>query len=601
MVDDLYGTSDYGTTQPAAGGSTGKPPLRELRGAHDVGREPVWVIDDDRAIRWVLDRALARAGIGCRTFERGQDALNALEAAKTVGGELPLVLVSDIRMPGLSGVDLLTKVKELVPELPVIIMTAFSDLESAVSAFQGGAFEYLTKPFDVLKAVELISRAMEDARRRGLHAAAGQAGAAAQGAASAASPIEEPSAPVPDLIGQAPAMQEVFRAIGRLSQSNVTVLLTGESGAGKEVVARAIWKHSRRSRAPYIAINMAAIPRELLESELFGHEKGAFTGAVATRLGRFEQAKGGTLFLDEIGDMPMELQTRLLRVLSNGYFYRVGGHQPIKADVRVIAATNQNLEERVKSGQFREDLYHRLNVIRLRLPPLRDRVEDIAPLSAHFLAAGARELGVEPKTLTPEALNVIRAFPFPGNVRQLENLCRWLLVMAPAQEIRVEDLPYEIRHKEAAAAAHPEALNAVNTQGAVGNPAEEGLKTETPAAASAQVHSAPLRAKSHSAAASSTDAEGDWKALLAAEAERILEAGEPQVWETLAHEFERTLIRTAMSATRGRRIEAAERLGLGRNTLTRKIAELGLTDELASRLPPVRKKDQVKSLDDGAA
>lgn len=569
MVDDLYGTSDYGTTQPAAGGSTGKPPLRELRGAHDAGREPVWVIDDDRAIRWVLDRALARAGIGCRTFERGQDALNALEAAKTVGGELPLVLVSDIRMPGLSGVDLLTKVKELVPELPVIIMTAFSDLESAVSAFQGGAFEYLTKPFDVLKAVELISRAMEDARRRGLHAAAGQAGAAAQGAASAASPIDEPSAPVPDLIGQAPAMQEVFRAIGRLSQSNVTVLLTGESGAGKEVVARAIWKHSRRSRAPYIAINMAAIPRELLESELFGHEKGAFTGAVATRLGRFEQAKGGTLFLDEIGDMPMELQTRLLRVLSNGYFYRVGGHQPIKADVRVIAATNQNLEERVKSGQFREDLYHRLNVIRLRLPPLRDRVEDIAPLSAHFLAAGARELGVEPKTLTPEALNVIRAFPFPGNVRQLENLCRWLLVMAPAQEIRVEDLPYEIRHKEAAAAA--------------------------------QSHSAPLRSKPHAAAASSTDAEGDWKALLAAEAERILEAGEPQVWETLAHEFERTLIRTAMSATRGRRIEAAERLGLGRNTLTRKIAELGLTDELASRLPPVRKKDQVKSLDDGAA
>lgn len=601
MVDDLYGTSDYGTTQPAAGGSTGKPPLRELRGAHDAGREPVWVIDDDRAIRWVLDRALARAGIGCRTFERGQDALNALEAAKTVGGELPLVLVSDIRMPGLSGVDLLTKVKELVPELPVIIMTAFSDLESAVSAFQGGAFEYLTKPFDVLKAVELISRAMEDARRRGLHAAAGQAGAAAQGAASAASPIEEPSAPVPDLIGQAPAMQEVFRAIGRLSQSNVTVLLTGESGAGKEVVARAIWKHSRRSRAPFIAINMAAIPRELLESELFGHEKGAFTGAVATRLGRFEQAKGGTLFLDEIGDMPMELQTRLLRVLSNGYFYRVGGHQPIKADVRVIAATNQNLEERVKSGQFREDLYHRLNVIRLRLPPLRDRVEDIAPLSAHFLAAGARELGVEPKTLTPEALNVIRAFPFPGNVRQLENLCRWLLVMAPAQEIRVEDLPYEIRHKEAAAAAHPEALNAVNTQGAVGNPAEEGFKTETPEAASAQSHSAPLRSKPHAAAASSTDAEGDWKALLAAEAERILEAGEPQVWETLAHEFERTLIRTAMSATRGRRIEAAERLGLGRNTLTRKIAELGLTDELASRLPPVRKKDQVKSLDDGAA
>lgn len=504
--------------------------------------EPVWVIDDDRAIRWVLNRALSREGIGCRTFERGQDALAALEAIEASKSERPLVLVSDIRMPGLSGVDLLARVKEIAPDLPVIIMTAFSDLDSAVSSFQGGAFEYLTKPFDVAKAVELISRAMEDAKHRA--AASPQTEEAPEDAQTSA----------PDLIGQAPAMQEVFRAIGRLSQSNVTVLLTGESGAGKEVVARAIWKHSKRSRAPYIAINMAAIPRELLESELFGHEKGAFTGATATHLGRFEQARGGTLFLDEIGDMPMELQTRLLRVLSNGYFYRVGGRQPIKADVRVIAATNQNLEERVKAGQFREDLYHRLNVIRLRLPPLRDRVEDIAPLSAHFLKAGARELGVDEKVLTPEALEVVKRFPFPGNVRQLENLCRWLLVMAPSKEIRVEDLPLEIRSASAAPA--------------VSSPSEEAPESRHLEAGGASQR---------------------WEESLSEDARKRLEAGESGVWQTLSEEFERALIRTAMKVTRGRRIEAAERLGVGRNTLTRKIQELGLTDELASRLPPLRR------------
>ena len=331
------------------------------------------------------------------------------------------------------------------------------------------------------------------------------------------------------------------------------MLLTGESGAGKEVVARAIWKHSKRSRAPYIAINMAAIPRELLESELFGHEKGAFTGATATQLGRFEQAKGGTLFLDEIGDMPMELQTRLLRVLSNGYFYRVGGRQPIKADVRVIAATNQNLEERVKAGQFREDLYHRLNVIRLRLPPLRDRVEDIAPLSAHFLRTGARELGVEEKVLTPQALEVVKRFPFPGNVRQLENLCRWLLVMAPSKEIRVEDLPLEIRSASEAPGMRLMAAPAL--------PADE----ESGAGA------------------------GTWTGLLAEAARKRLQAGESGVWQTLSDEFERAIIRSAMEVTRGRRIEAAERLGVGRNTLTRKIQELGLSDELAQRLPPLRR------------
>lgn len=346
---------------------------------------------------------------------------------------------------------------------------------------------------------------------------------------------ESESQSVPDLIGQAPAMQEVFRAIGRLSHSLVTVLLTGESGAGKEVVARAIWRHSQRAAKPYIAINMAAIPRDLLESELFGHEKGAFTGATAQRLGRFEQARGGTLFLDEIGDMPMELQTRLLRVLSNGFFYRVGGHQPIKADVRIIAATNQNLEQRVKDGLFREDLYHRLNVIRLRLPPLRERLEDIAPLAEHFLRTEARALGVEAKRLTPEALARLEAFRFPGNVRQLENLCRWLLVMAPAVEVRVEDLPEEIREAS---------------------------------------ENAPAR----TAGASSEAAYGDWTALLEELVSAKLAAGESGIWAELFPDFERTVIRTALNVLNGRRIEAAQRLGLGRNTITRKIQELGIEE-----------------------
>ena len=485
----------------------------------NVTSAPVWVVDDDRAIRWVLSRALSRAGIESRTFDRAQAVLDALKT------EQPQVLVSDIRMPGMTGVELLARIKAEAPDLPVIIMTAYSDLDSAVSAFQGGAFEYLAKPFDVPKAVELIQRAMKECAevRRA-------ANAAADGFEVESSPA------VPDLIGKAPAMQEVFRAIGRLSQSNVTVLLTGESGAGKEVVARAIWKHSLRAKAPYVAINMAAIPRELLESELFGHEKGAFTGATSLRLGRFEQAKGGTLFLDEIGDMPMELQTRLLRVLSNGYFYRVGGHQPIKADVRVIAATNQNLEERVRDGLFREDLYHRLNVIRLRLPPLRERTEDIAPLAEHFLRAGARELGVEPKRLTLEALSVVERFRFPGNVRQLENLCRWLLVMAPSAEVQVEDLPYEIRHAEAEqpkAAAEPE-------------PGVSPVVDLT------------------------------WSEKLAGVVEARLTAGDTAIWQPLIDEFERAVIRTALAVTHGRRIDAAQKLGLGRNTITRKIQELGI-------------------------
>ena len=486
----------------------------------NVQSAPVWVVDDDHAIRWVLSRALSKAGIECRLFEEAESVLKALEDSA------PMVLVSDIRMPGVSGVDLLARVKARMPNLPVIIMTAYSDLESAVSAFQGGAFEYLAKPFDITKAVELIERAMKEAQNMTPAVEAEEEQPASE---------ESESQSVPDLIGQAPAMQEVFRAIGRLSHSLVTVLLTGESGAGKEVVARAIWRHSQRAAKPYIAINMAAIPRDLLESELFGHEKGAFTGATAQRLGRFEQARGGTLFLDEIGDMPMELQTRLLRVLSNGFFYRVGGHQPIKADVRIIAATNQNLEQRVKDGLFREDLYHRLNVIRLRLPPLRERPEDIAPLAEHFLRTEARALGVEAKRLTPEALARLEAFRFPGNVRQLENLCRWLLVMAPAVEVRVEDLPEEIREAS---------------------------------------ENAPAR----TAGASSEAAYGDWTALLEELVSAKLAAGESGIWAELFPDFERTVIRTALNVLNGRRIEAAQRLGLGRNTITRKIQELGIEE-----------------------
>ncbi|HXF46908.1 MAG TPA: nitrogen regulation protein NR(I) [Burkholderiaceae bacterium] len=475
---------------------------------------PVWIVDDDRSIRWVLEKALARENIAYKSFGVAADVLAALER------ESPQVLVSDIRMPGTDGLELLRAVKRRHPALPVIVMTAFSDLESAVAAFQGGAFEYLPKPFDVDRAVELIRRALDESMRE--------------------AHTDEAAADEPEILGQAPAMQEVFRAIGRLAQSNVTVLITGESGSGKEVVARALHKHSARAARPFIALNMAAIPRDLLESELFGHERGAFTGAQSLRRGRFEQAEGGTLFLDEIGDMPAELQTRLLRVLSDGYFYRVGGHEPIKADVRVIAATHQNLEERVRQGLFREDLYHRLNVIRLRLPPLRERREDIPLLARHFLAKSARELGVEPKRLSPEALQFIQQLPLPGNVRQLENLCHWLTVLAPAQVVKVEDLPLELRR-------------------------ETEAPPVTPAPAASTAVQLPLPA-------------GDWRGALTAEVERRLRAGEGGVMDALARDFEAAVIRTALRITHGRRIEAASKLGVGRNTITRKIQELGLED-----------------------
>jgi two-component system nitrogen regulation response regulator GlnG len=461
--------------------------------------KPVWIIDDDRSIRWVFEKALTRENIAFKTFSSAQEALAELDS------DTPQVVVSDIRMPGGSGLELLQRAKEQHANLPFIIMTAYSDLESAVSAFQGGAYEYLPKPFDVDYAVELIRRAMDESMRQ-------------------ENGVQPPEAG-PEILGQAPAMQEVFRAIGRLAQSQATVLITGESGTGKELVARALHRHSPRSGKPFIAINTAAIPRELLESELFGHERGAFTGAQTQRRGRFEQADGGTLFLDEIGDMPQELQTRLLRVLSDGDFYRVGGHQPIKGNVRVIAATHQNLELRVKQGLFREDLYHRINVIRLRLPPLRERREDIPLLTRHFLAKSARELNVDAKRLSEPTLKYLTAQDFAGNVRQLENLCHWLTVMAPAATIEVKDLPPELR-----------------------------------------AEAAPV-APQH------------WAAALEKEVDQLFSRGETGVMTELTRRFEKALIVRALAQTGGRRIEAAHLLGLGRNTLTRKIQELGIESD----------------------
>ena len=461
---------------------------------------PVWIIDDDKSIRWVIEKSLSREGIIFRSFSVAQDALDALEDSA------PQAVISDIRMPGASGLEFMQKLKAKLPTTPVIIMTAYSDLESAVAAFQGGAFEYLPKPFDIDHAVELIRRALDESVRK--------------------SPSEDIAGNVPEILGSAPTMQEVFRAIGRLSQSHATVLITGESGTGKELVALALHRHSPRATKPFIAINTAAIPKDLLESELFGHERGAFTGAATMRRGRFEQADGGTLFLDEIGDMPSDLQTRLLRVLSDGQFYRVGGHTPMTANVRVIAATHQNLDARVKEGLFREDLYHRLNVIRLRLPALRERREDIGLLLKHFLAKSARELIVDAKRLSEPALNFLSQQEFPGNVRQLENLCHWITVMAPAQTVEIADLPADMR-------------------------GSGGDKT------AAMIDS-------------------NWKHALEREVTASLSRGEKEIFEGLNRSFEAALISKALEHTGGRRIEAATLLGIGRNTLTRKIQELGL-------------------------
>ena len=461
---------------------------------------PVWIIDDDKSIRWVIEKSLTREGIVFRSFAAAQDALDALEDSA------PQAVISDIRMPGASGLEFMQQLKAKLPTTPVIIMTAYSDLESAVAAFQGGAFEYLPKPFDVDHAVELIRRALDESVRK--------------------SPSEDIAGNVPEILGSAPTMQEVFRAIGRLSQSHATVLITGESGTGKELVALALHRHSPRAAKPFIAINTAAIPKDLLESELFGHERGAFTGAATMRRGRFEQADGGTLFLDEIGDMPPELQTRLLRVLSDGQFYRVGGHTPITANVRVIAATHQDLDARVKEGLFREDLFHRLNVIRLRLPSLRERREDIPLLLKHFLAKSARELSVDAKRLSEPALAFLSQQEFPGNVRQLENLCHWITVMAPAQTVEVPDLPADMR----------------------------GTANDK--------HAAPI--------------DSNWRRALEREVTASLGRGEKEIYDGLNRSFEAALISKALEHTGGRRIEAATLLGIGRNTLTRKIQELGL-------------------------
>ena len=464
-------------------------------------REPeVWIVDDDRAIRWVLERALDKGSIATRSFDNADKVIARLRKST------PDVIITDIRMPGTDGLSLLDHVRSEHAELPVIIMTAYADLDRAVAAFRGGAFEYLPKPFDVDDVVNIVRRALRKARET-----PGIGG------------TDDSNDEVPEIIGTSPVMQEVFRVIGRMSKSNMTVLLTGESGTGKELVARALHRHSPRASKPFIALNTPAIPRDLLESELFGHEKGAFTGAQGQRIGRFEQADGGTLFLDEIGDMPAELQTRLLRVLADGEFYRVGGHEPVRVDVRAIAATHQVLEDRVLAGEFREDLFHRLNVIRLELPSLRSRREDIEALAGHFLRTVGRELDVAPKRLTPRALEAFANFDWPGNVRQLENICRRVMIMAPSQEIDIDDLP-----KEVLLATAPDTGNK----------------------------------------------EDDWEAALRRWAERWVQNSDLPMLAEAVPRFETTMINVALNSTRGRRQEAAKLLGWGRNTLTRKIKEL---------------------------
>ncbi|NNF97288.1 MAG: nitrogen regulation protein NR(I) [Halobacteria archaeon] len=465
-----------------------------------MSKDTVWVVDDDRSIRWVLEKAFKQADMEVKSYEQADSVLKALNNAQ------PDAIISDIRMPGMDGLELLSRIHSRYPDLPVIIITAHTDLDAAVSAYQGGAFEYLPKPFDVDEAVELTRRAVKHHREI---------------SGEPETILQEET----EIIGEAPSMQEVFRAIGRLSHSNITVLINGESGTGKELVAHALHRHSPRVDKPFIALNMAAIPRDLLESELFGHEKGAFTGAQTARKGRFEQANEGTLFLDEIGDMPAELQTRLLRVLADGEFYRVGGHSPVKVDVRIVAATHQNLEERVSEGIFREDLFHRLNVIRINLPALRERREDVPLLANHFLRLAADELNVDVKTLDKQSTEYLSKLDWPGNVRQLENTCRWLTVMSPGQVIHLDDLPPELLTTE---------------------------QREKP--------------------------DGDWLDALRYWADRQLSRGDSSILDKAVPMFEKVMIETALQKAGGRRQDAAKLLGWGRNTLTRKIKELGLDE-----------------------
>jgi len=464
----------------------------------------VWILDDDRSIRWVLEKSLGKTGLHTESFENGNDLLHRLEQ------ELPDAIISDIRMPGISGLDLLSTIQEQHPKLPVIIMTAHSDLDSAVSSYSRGAFEYLPKPFDIEDAIAMTTRALEHAREQSKET-------------SDAEIVKQQ-----EIIGEAPAMQEVFRAIGRLSQSNISVLINGESGTGKELVARALHQHSPRSGKTFVPLNVAAIPKELIESELFGHEKGAFTGATSQRTGRFEQADGGTLFLDEIGDMPAETQTRLLRVLSDGEFYRVGGHTSIKVDVRIIAATHQDLEKLVEQHEFREDLFHRLNVIRIHIPRLSDRREDIPKLASYFLQTAAKELDVEAKTLRPETERYLIGLSWPGNVRQLENFCRWITVMASSREVYMTDLPPEFATQE-----------------------------------------------------TTVNQSDDWTGGLHQWADQQLSLGNVGILNQATPMFERTMIDIALKHTAGRRRDAANLLGWGRNTLTRKIKELGTVQDEA--------------------
>ncbi|WP_416307702.1 nitrogen regulation protein NR(I) [Neptunicella sp. SCSIO 80796] len=464
---------------------------------------PVWIVDDDNSIRWVLQKALQAENIECFSFSDPRDVLLQLETAQQ-----PEVIISDIRMPHMDGMQLLNEVQSKFPDLPIIIMTAHSDLDSAVNAFKGGAFEYLPKPFDIDEAISLIQRALNQAREN-------------------ARQQQNDNYPTTEIIGEAPAMQEVFRAIGRLSRSSISVLINGQSGTGKELVANALHRHSPRAKEAFIALNMAAIPADLIESELFGHEKGAFTGAQTTRQGRFEQANGGTLFLDEIGDMPLDVQTRLLRVLADGQFYRVGGHNSVTVDVRIIAATHQNLEQRVTEGKFREDLFHRLNVIRIHMPQLSERREDIPALANRFLRQAGKELSVDCKTLHPKTIDILTKLPWPGNVRQLENMCRWLTVMASGQEILPEDLPPELHQQQ--------------------------ISVKEPLSGDAQ-----------------------WYDLLSVWADKQLNTGQKNILDEAQGIFEKVLLERALHFTRGHKQEAAKRLGWGRNTLTRKLKELDM-------------------------
>lgn len=463
--------------------------------------EQVWVVDDDSSIRWVMEKAFSNANISAASFESAENLLIALDHSQ------PEIIISDIRMPNIDGMTLLNEINDKFPLIPVIIMTAHSDLDSAVNAYQGGAFEYLPKPFDIDEALALAKRALAHAQEL-----------------KAKTREQETTSAAVGIIGEAPAMQEVFRAIGRLSRSSISVLINGESGTGKELVAHALHMHSPRAKEPFIPLNMAAIPKDLIESELFGHEKGAFTGANTVRQGRFEQAHTGTLFLDEIGDMPLDIQTRLLRVLADGQFYRVGGHSPIKVDVRIIAATHQNLEDQVANGDFREDLFHRLNVIRIHIPSLRERKEDIAQLANHFLLQAAKELSVEPKTLEKSTLDYLSHCEWPGNVRQLENICRFLTVMASGKEILIDDLPAE------------------------------------------------LTEPTHSV----SDSKQNWQTMLQQWASEQLAQGNKCIIDKALPQFEEILIRCALNNTKGHKQEAAKKLGWGRNTLTRKLKDLNL-------------------------